>query len=54
MVSHLHGFRKAEEARASTTILECFTQACRDLILAEKIFIIAYVTARPTSQKPGE
>jgi hypothetical protein len=54
MVSHLHGFRKAEEAQASPVILKCFTQACRDLILAEKISTFAYVIARPTSQKPGE
>jgi len=54
MVFHLHGFRKAEEAQASPAILECFTQAFRDLLLAEKISTIAYVTARPTSQKPGE
>jgi len=54
MVSHLHGFREAEEVQASPAILECFTRAFRDLILAEKISIIAYVTARTTSQKPGE
>ena len=54
MVSHLHGFREAEEARASPVILGCSTQACRDLILAEKISTLAYVIARPTSQKPGE
>jgi hypothetical protein len=43
MVSHLHGFRKAEKVQVSVVILECFAQAFRDLILAEKISIIAYV-----------